>query len=280
MKNLMTAAILLSSAAAASAQDIIRFKDGTADQECEISKPSYKKVDYDITVGTKQAQSADNKRIAEIVVDKNLAPSSFDFNQGVVFMESNNLNDAIARFDRAKKDTRTREIIRQTAAINQVRCYFWNEDIQGCLGAIQNLRQTQPESYYMKETYEFEIKCCLAKRDLAGAQRAITDLENKGNQENLPEWSRAADIQRGSLFEQQGKPREALAIYRKYAGDKQAGDDEQMGELRCLYGTGDWAGLNVRAQALLADLRAKKSTNDRLWTAAYNASGESLLHEK
>src|SRR5262249_13961559 len=112
-----------------------------------------------------------------------------------------------------------------------------------------------------------------------GAQGAIGALEGKGNQENLPEWAKAADLLRGGLFEQQAKPREALAIYRKYTGDKDSGDDAKVGELRCLYATGDWAGLNVRSQAILGELRSKKSNNDRLWTAAYNASGEANLHD-
>src|SRR5262245_9834896 len=133
MRTLLIAAVLLSSAAVAAAQDVIRHKDGSADVECEITKPSYKKVDYDIVVGTRQQQSVEAKRVAELSVDRNLAPSSFDYNQGVVSMESNNLNDAIDRFERAKKDARTREIVRQTAAINQVRCHFWNDNIAGCL---------------------------------------------------------------------------------------------------------------------------------------------------
>ena len=282
MRNMTTLAILLSASTVAAAQqpqDMINLKDGTVIQECEIKTLTYKRVEYDIIVNTRVAQNVEAKRVADYVLDKD--KSTHDFNEGTRAMEANVLGEAIDRFEKAKRDTspRSRDIVRQTAAINIVRCQFWADNMPGCIAAIQSLRQVQPESFYLKESYEFEIKCCLRKGDTAGAQGAISALEAKGNAENLPEWARAADVLRGGLFEKQSKPREALAIYRKYTGDKDAGDDAKIGELRCLYATGDWAGLNVRAQAILAELRGKKSINDRLWTAAYNASGEVGLHD-
>jgi hypothetical protein len=128
------------------------------------------------------------------------------------------------------------------------------------------------------ESYQMEIKACLAKNDVGGAQAAVAALEGKGNSENMPEWTRAADVLRGGLLELQKKWREALAIYRKYGADKDAGDDAKIGELRCLKETSDWAGLSVRSEAILGELHNRKVPNDRLSTAAYNGRGEANLN--
>lgn len=273
MKNLIGALAFLASAASlAAAQDVIRYRDGTADQECEVVSLNYRQVDYEIVLGNKVRQQADAKKVAEIGIDKN--QSTFEFNQGQSAMEAGNFPEAIDKFERVKRDPRARDLLKQTAAINVVRCHYYSENIQGCLAAIQSLRQMKPDTFYLMESYQMEIKAALAKNDVAGAQAAVTALEGKGNSENMPEWARAADVLRGGLLEMQKKWREALTIYRKYAGDKEAGDDAKMGELRCLRETTDWAGLNVRSGAILGELKGRKVPNDRLSTAAYNAAGE------
>jgi len=277
MKNLIGILIVLAAAAApAAAQDVIRYKDGTADQECEVVTLNYRTVDYDIVLGNKVRQQADAKKVGEIGVDKN--QSTFEFNQGQSAMEAGNFAEAIDKFERVKRDPRARDLLKQTAAINVVRCHYYSESVQGCLAAIQSLRTMKPDTFFLMESYQLEIKACLAKNDVAGAQAAVTALEGKGNSENMPDWTRAADVLRGGLLEMQKKWREALTIYRKYGGDKEAGDDAKIGELRCLKETADWAGLSVRAEAVLGELKNRKLPNDRLSTAAYNARGESNLN--
>jgi hypothetical protein len=273
MKNLIGALVFLAIAAAqATAQDLIRYKDGTPDQECEIVALSYRQVDYEIVVGNKVRQQADAKKVAEVIVDRN--QSTFEFNQASSAMDAGAWDDAIEKFERVKRDPRARDLLKQTAAINVVRCQYAKDNPQGCLAAIQSLRQVKPESFFYRESAEFEIKACLSKGDVGGAQAAVSALESKGNTENMPDWAKAADVLRGGLLEMQKKWREALTIYRKYAGDKDAGDDAKIGELRCLKETADWAGLNVRSEAILGELRNRKAPNDRLSTAAYNAHGE------
>jgi outer membrane protein assembly factor BamD (BamD/ComL family) len=277
MKNLISALALLAAAASsARAQDVIHFKDGTADQECEVVSLNYRTVDYDIVLGNKVRQQADAKKVAEISVDKN--QSTFEFNQGQSAMEAGNFAEAIEKFGRVTRDQRARDLLKQTAAINMVRCQYYSENVPGCLAAIQGLRQMKPETFFLMESYQLEIKAHLAKNDVGQAQAAVTALEGKGNSENMPEWSRAADVLRGGLLELQKKYRDALQIYRKYQTDKDAGDDAKMGELRCLKETADWAGLSVRSEAVLGELHNRKLPNDRLSMAAYNARGEANLN--
>jgi hypothetical protein len=277
MKNMLGISILLALAASeAAAQDVIRYKDGTPDQDCEIVALNYRQVDYDIVVGNKVRQQADSKKVSEIIVDRN--QSTFEFNQASTAMDGGAWDDAIDKFERVKRDPRARDLLKQTAAINIVRCQYAKDSSQGCLASIQSLRQAKPDSFYYLESAQYEIKACLAKGDVSGAQAAVNALQAKGNSENMPDWAKAADVLSGSLLELQKKWREALTIYRKYQTDKDAGDDAKMGELRCLKETADWAGLSVRSEAIMGELRNRKVPNDRLSTSAYNAHGEVNLN--
>ncbi|HXX93412.1 MAG TPA: hypothetical protein VEN81_07245, partial [Planctomycetota bacterium] len=277
MRNVLGVLVpLVLAAAQASAQDLIRYKDGTPDQECEVVALNYRQVDYEITVGNKVRQQTDSKRVVEIIVDHN--QSTFEFNQATSAMDGGAWDDAIEKFERVKRDPRARDLLKQTAAINIVRCQYAKESVQGCLAAIQSLRQAKPDSFFYLESAQYEIKACLAKGDVGGAQAAVNALQSKGNSENLPDWVKAADVLSGGLLELQKKWREALTIYRKYQSDKDSGDDAKLGELRCLKETGDWAGLSVRSEAILSELRNRKVPNDRLSTAAYNAHGEVNLN--
>lgn len=276
MRYLTTLAFLLAVAATAAAQDVIRYKDGSPDKEGEVTALTYKQVNYDIVAGNRIAQTEVANKVAEIVVDKN--QTTFDFNQGMSAMEGGDFDGAIDRFTRVSKDLRARDLLRQTAYINVVRCQWMKDNLPGCQAAIRDLRAGKPDSFFLKESYEYEIRCSLARNDVAGAQAAVASLEEKGKSDNLPEWAKSADVMRGGLLELQGNHRGALAIHRKYVNDKDVGDEAKLGELRCLYRLSDWPGLTARADSILGELRGKKNPNERLSTAAYNSRGEVNLN--
>ena len=276
MRYLLSLAILLSSAAAASAQDVIKFKDGSPDKEGEVTALNYKSVEYDIIAGNRIKQQEDAKKVAEIVVDRN--QTTFDYTRGASAMEGSDYDGAVEHFGRVTKDVRARELLKQMAAINIVRCQWMKDNIPGCLQAIRELRGLKADSFYLKESYEYEIRANLAKGDVAAATAAVAGLEEKGKSDNLPEWAKSADVMRGGLQELQNKWREALAIHRKYVNDKDVGDEAKLGELRCLVQLKDWPGLTARSEGILGELKGKKNANERLYTAAFNGRGEVQLN--
>jgi len=273
---MLSLAILLSLAAAAAAQDVIKYKDGSPDKEGEITALNYKTVEYDIIAGNRIKQQEDAKKVSELVVDRN--QTTFDYNRGASALESSDYDGAVEHFARVTKDVRAREFLKQTAAINVVRAQWMKDNIPGCIQAIKELRTLKPDSFYLKESYEFEIRCNLAKGDVAGATAAVAGLEEKGKSDNLPEWAKSADVMRGGLQELQNKWREALAIHRKYINDKDVGDEAKLGEIRCLTQLKDWPGLTARSEAIVAELKGKKNPNERLYTAAFNGRGEVQLN--
>lgn len=277
MRRAMAAVFLLSAGALpATAQDVLKFRDPkTPDMPCEVISLTYKTVEFEPAAAPGTRLKEDAKNILAIIPDPNR--KTFDFAHAEQAFNSGELEEAAQRFERARRDPRAPDLLRQLAAISVVRCYWARDNIPGALAAVKNLRQDRPDSFFLLESYDYEIRCQLARRDEKGVAQALAEMEAKGK-EGLPEWTKLAEVYRGSLLELQGRPRDALAIYRKYVRDREVGQEAILGELRCLRDLGDWGTLNGRAQQLLDEWRGKKDAGARLLTGAYNARGEYLLN--
>jgi len=280
MKNFLLGAVFFSAAAAqAAGQDILRFKDPKSpEQPCDVISLSFRKIEFDVDIGgQKNKTNTDAANVQEIVIDHN--HKTFEFVSGETAMNSGAYGDAITRLGRVRSDSRASDLLKQTAAIYIVRCFYNLENYAEALAAIRALRQDKPESFYLKESYEIEIRSNLMLRNLNGASQAINALEAAGNQSGMTEWSKSADILRGSLLERQGKWREALFIHKRYLRDPQVGEDAILGELRCLKEVGDWSNLHSRGESLIIESKtSKKGGNPRVLTAAYNARGQAALN--
>ena len=281
MRNHMMLALLLAAGGTAAAQDTIRVRDKDGKiteipQGPEVVSLSSKTVEYEIDLGnTRAKQPLDARTVVEIVPDAN--GRTFDFNQGEQAFGSGDMDEAITRFDRVRKDQRARELLRQLAAIYQVRAHWAKGDPAGTVAAARSLRQERPDSFFVRESFVLEVKAHLARNDASGASTALQQFEEKGKSDGMTEWAKTAEIMRGGLLELQGKHRDALAIHRKYVRDREVGEDAQMGELRCLTAIGDLSGASSRADSILSEHKNKKDSNPRLLMGAYNARGEAQL---
>jgi len=278
MHYLIAVVILSAGAAGAVAQDVIRFKEGRGqDIQGDVGNNlNYKVVEYEPAATPGAKIKSDSKDIQEIVIEQ--SKKSFDFGQGEQAMNNNDLDSAVERFERVRKDPRAHELIKQTSAINVVRCHFANNNVAAALAAVKSLRQERPDSFYLLESYDYEIRCHLARKDTTAASQSLTELEGRGKSDNMPEWSKLANVRRAGLLELQGKWAEAMTAYRSFARDKDVGEDALLGELRCLRETGNWNGLMGRGEQLIGELRAKKGASPRLLMAAFNARGEASLN--
>jgi hypothetical protein len=275
-RALPSAFILLAGALPAAAQDVLKFRDPkTPDMPCEIVSLTYKTVEFEPALAPGTRLKEDAKNILSITPDPNR--KTFDFAHAEQAFNGGELEEAAQRFERVRRDPRAPDLLRQLAAIFIVRCLWARDDIPGTLTAIKNLRQDRPDSFFLLESYDYEIRCHLARRDEKAAAQALAEMEAKGK-EGLPEWTKLAEVRRGAVLELQGRPRDALAVYRKYVRDREVADEAILGELRCLRELGDWGSLNGRAQQLLDELRGKKEASPRLVTGAYNARGEFQLN--
>jgi len=280
MKTLGMIAGLLAAAGAATAQDTIRIrnKDGSiAEKQAEVVTLTNKMIEFEIDLGTSRAkQNEDSRNVIEIVPDNN--GRTFDYNQAELAVNNGDWDQAVERFDKVRKDQRARELLRQLALIGMVKASWNKGDVAGTIAAARALRQERPESFFIRESFELEVKAHLAKNDHPAAGQVLQQFEDKGKSDGMPDWSKSAEVMRGRLLELQGKHREALQIHRKYARDRDVAEEASLGELRCLREIGDWAGLASRGEAILAENKGKRGLSARLMTGAYNARGEAALN--
>lgn len=269
---------LAATATQLSAQDTIRFKDPkTADMEGDIATMTYKLVEIEINVGgTLAKQPADARQIAEIVPAN--SKKSFDFAQGEAALANNDFASAIQRFERVAGDTRATEVMRQMSLINIVRAHYYNGNPQGVIQAAQALRAKKADSFYVRESFELEVKAHLSMRNQGGANGAIQAFANLGNQNGMQEWAKSADLMSAGLNELKSDFRAALQTHKKYQRDADVGEEATLGVMRCLTAISDYTSLNSAADQIIKDSHGKKNFNSRLLIAAYNGKGDADLN--
>jgi hypothetical protein len=279
-KLLATAIILAASAAPLLAQDIIKFKDPTKnnDMEGEIASMTYKLVEIDIVIGngTTARQPADAKMIADLIPSN--SKKSFDFVKAEESMANNDFDSAVERFERVKKDARASELQRQLSAINIVRCAYYKGNPAAVVQTAQALRAQKPDSFYVRESFELEFKAHVASRNAGGAANVANAFAAMGNSNGMQEWAKSAELMQAQLAEMKKDWRTAVGIYKKYSRDHDVGDDATLGEMRCLTNLPDWTSLNSRADSIIKDASGKKNFPTRLLIAAYNGKGAAELN--
>ncbi len=263
---------------AAAQQDTIKFNTpNRQDMTGEITAMSIKTVDIDIEAGnTRVSQKVNTREIREVVIDQNR--KGFDFASGEDAMNRGEFAQAAERFARVKADQRAPDVVRQMAAINLVKAHYAAAEFPASLAALAALRKERPDSFFLRDTYEFEYRCHLARNDVNAMAKTVAEFDARAQAENLPEWRKSAEVMQGQLHEFQGKWDAALAIHRKYARDRDVGDEAALGEFRCLRQLAQWTTLRSRGEGIIMELRGKKGVNERLLTGAYNARGEAHLN--
>jgi len=274
-------AITFALAAAASpvyAQDIIRFKDGkTADMEGDIASMTFKLVEVEINVGgTLAKQPADARNILEIIPSN--SKKTFDFAQGEAAMANNDFASAIQRFERVANDTRATEVMRQMSLINIVRSHYYAGNPNGVVQSAQALRAKKADSFYVRESFELEVKAHLHTNNVGAAANTIGAFKNLGNQNGMQEWAKSGDLMDAGLAERKGDWRAALQIHKKYQRDADVGEDATLGVMRCLTAINDFTSLNSTADQIIKDSHGKKNFNSRLLIAAYNGKGDADMN--
>ncbi len=274
MRNIIAIGLLAAAAAEAAAQDTLRFHDtGKTPMQGEITSLNYKIVEIEIELGGLRVPTkVTSKEVREIEIDP--MRRSFDFSSGLDAMNQGNYAQAIERLERARKDSR--DVVKQSAGINIVRCHFYGNDFKGALEAIKAFRQEKSETFYLQETYDIEFRCHMALGDANGASQAASGLEQRGRSDRLDDWVKMADVMRGQIHEAQGKWPEALAVYRRLARDRDVGEEASLGELRCLRQLKNWSELKAKADLIINSAK-DKGRNDRTLTGAFNARGEAHL---
>jgi outer membrane protein assembly factor BamD (BamD/ComL family) len=218
----------------------------------------------------------DVRTVDDLLIDP--TRKTYDYTTAEASMNSGDFEAAIDRFEKVRKDPRATEVVKQTAAINIVRCQWKKGNLSGVLAAVQSLRAQKADGFYLRESYETEIQAFLEMKNLNGAQQAIDAFKAKGNAESMTEWAKTSEIMSADLLERQGKHREALVLYTKHVRDPEVAEHATLGEFRCLAVLQNWPQLNSRSDSVINDAKTKKSVSPRVLTAAFNGRGEVLLN--
>jgi tetratricopeptide (TPR) repeat protein len=225
----LVAALVLSGAAWA--QDTVTLKDGKTEQG------RVKSAEYDgVAVEAKgQSKTIEWSQVASITYKD--PPAEYD--AGREAFEGGRFDEAIAAYDKLRADTKLRAPIRQDGfyfvAASQLAKGAWDEAI----GAFDALRKEYPKSRYLMEVGEGYLTAYSAKKDFAGAQKALDALANDSVTAGVPAGFNATiSFLKGRLLEDQNKVSEAAAAYG--VAEKAAGvslivqQQARLGQGRCL----------------------------------------------
>jgi outer membrane protein assembly factor BamD (BamD/ComL family) len=277
MKTMIALLLGLAAATPLAAQDTIKFKDPkkNPDLEGEIATLTFDLVEIEVRAGNGTVKErVDPRLIREFIPTQ----KSVDFARAEEALANGDVAAAVERFNRVVGDTRARALLRQQAAIGIVRAQFTNGKYADAIASAQALRARRPDSFYVGESFQYEVKSLLATKNPARAKATIAALAAFAQGRGIQSWVKDADLLDAGLAESQNNWRGALATYRKYARDSEAVEEAALGELRCLTAISDFPALSARAEGILKEA-AGKDTSPRLLIAAYTGRADVALHD-
>src|SRR5258706_57686 len=122
---------------------------------------------------------------------------------------------------------------------------------QDVIQTAQALGAKKADSFYVRESFELEVKAHPATRNQAGANGAIAAFAAMGNANGMQDWAKSAELMQAGLAELKSDWRGALTIHKKYSRDQDVGEEATLGEMRCLTALSDWTSLNSRADSII-----------------------------
>lgn len=236
------------------AQDVVKLKDGKEEQG------RVKSAEYDgVAVEAKgQSKTIEWAQVASITFKDPPA----EYESGREAFEGARYDDAIAAYEKLRSDAKLRAPIRQDGfyyvAASQLAKGSWDEAIT----ALDALRKEYPKSRYLMEVGEGYLTAYSAKKDYAGAQKALDSLANDSVTAGVPAGFNATiSFLKGRLLEDQNKITEAAAAYG--VAEKAAGvslivqQQSRLGQGRCLLAQKKYSD----AEALFRKLTSEDAPN-------------------
>ena len=271
MRHLPALLLTLATASAIHAQETVKFRGPgrTPDVEGDIVSLSYKTIEI-VSNGVKQP--IDARRVAEIVPAA--SRKTPDFAKGEEAMANGTYGAATERFERVATDARAPETLKQLASVLKVRCAAASGDDAAVVQAAQVLRARQPESFYLRESYEREVHAHLALGNGLAATTAIQAFNTLAVNNGFAEWAKAVDLLSAAVAENQTNWRGALLIFRKYLKDSEIGEIAALGEIRSLTALADWPGLGAVADGHFKAAMGKPDYSARVLIASSTAKGD------
>ncbi|MBK7874656.1 MAG: tetratricopeptide repeat protein [Planctomycetes bacterium] len=260
-------AALFLTAVPAFAQDTVTLKDGKTEQG------RVKSADY-------EGLTIENKGQAKTIEWSTVAGVAFkdppdEYTAGRDSFDQSKWDDALASFDKLKADSKLRAPIRQDAFYLAASVQLAKGNWDGAIAGFDALRKEFPKSRYLIEAGEGYVTAFSAKKDYAGASKALDTLSNEAAVAGVPAgFNAAVSLLKGRLLEDQGKTTEAAAAYG--VAEKATGaplvvlQQARLGQGRCLLAQKT---KNAEAEAIFRKLTGEDASNLVL-AGAWNGLGD------
>jgi tetratricopeptide (TPR) repeat protein len=187
-------------------QDTVTLKDGKAETG------RVKSADYEgVTIEAKNnARTIEWSQVASVT----FKDPPEDYVTGREAFDGSRWDDAIAAFEKLKGDSKLRAPIRQDALWFSAAAQLAKGNWDAAIASLDAVRKDFPKSRYLMEVGEGYVTAYTAKKDYAGAQRALDTMSNEAVTQGVPaSFGATISLLKGRLLEDQGKIAEAAASY-------------------------------------------------------------------
>jgi len=263
----------LSSPAAAQDKDTVQLKDGTSDTGL-VKGEEYGGVSFQPAKGG-----------ARTILWSELAPNGItyanapDYQSAREDFDKGALPEAMAKFDELLGDTKLRGVIKQNALFFKAMIHQRQGEYDQAIEGYKALVADFPKSRWLMEVGENLVLCYVAKKDVAGAGKALDELSSGATSAGVEAgFNSSVNVLKGRLFEEQGKFPEAQAAYgvvEKASGvPSNVVQQARLGQARCL------VALNKKSEAegIFRKLVTEDAPNP-VMAGAWNGIGDLMLEE-
>ncbi|MFO1009099.1 MAG: tetratricopeptide repeat protein [Planctomycetota bacterium] len=215
------------------AQDTVTLKDGKSETG------RVKSADFEgLTIENKgQAKTLEWNTVASIA----FKDPPDEYGAGRDAFDAAKFDEALAAFDKLKADKNLRAPIRQDAFYYSASANLAKGNWDAAIAGFDALRKEYPKSRYLIEAGEAYVTAFSAKKDLAGATKALDTLGNEAAVAGVPAgFSAAVSLLKGRLLEEQVPPKIAEAAAAYGVAEKATGaplvvvQQARLGQARCL----------------------------------------------
>lgn len=263
----------LASPAAAQDKDTVQLKDGTTDTGL-VKGEEYGGLSWQPAKGG-----------ARTILWNEIAPNGITYANALEFQSARDefdkgaLPEALAKFEELLGDTKLRGVLKQNALFFTAMIHQRQGEYDKAIEGYKALVADFPKSRWLMEVGENLVLSHVAKKDVAGAGKALDELSAAATSAGVEAgFNSSVNVLKGRLFEEQGKFPEAQAAYGVVATatgvPSTVVQQARLGQARC------FVALNKKseAEAIYRKLVAEDAPNTVL-AGAWNGLGDLALEE-
>jgi tetratricopeptide (TPR) repeat protein len=269
---LAAASLLAGSARAQETKDTIQFKDGKSETGL-IKSEEYAGITFNPAKGA--ARTIEWKDVAP----NGITYASAEFQSAKDAFDQGKFQDALDKFQQALGDAKLRAVLKQNAEYFVATIHQRGGEYDPAIESYKKLVADFPKSRWLMEAGEGLLACFMAKKDPAGAAKALDELSTAATAAGVEaSFNSVVNVLKGRLNEEQGKFAEAQAAYGVVAKANgvpvSISQKARLGEARCMVALNKKADAKTVFQAL-----TKEDASNAVLAGAWNGIADLMVEE-